>query len=139
MSEKFCENLKRIRTEKGYTQKEFAEKLGVAKSTYCMYENGKREPNLKTVRRISELLSISTNDLINNSDYKIYYDSTNTKGFIKLVNEMVDKSITNNEPYIIAFDDDEYTDEELKRIKEYAEFIKSQRKDRAFTINPPED
>ncbi len=129
MSGKFYENLKRIRTEKGYTQKDFAEKLGVAKSTYCMYENGKREPNLKTVQRISELLNISTNDLINNSDYKIYYGSTCPEGFKRLVKDMVDKPFTEDQTTVAAhFDGDEFTEEELEEIRKFADYVKSKRK-----------
>lgn len=63
MNEDFCKNLKKIRLEKGYSQKDFAEKLGVAKSTYCMYENGYREPNVDTIKRIADLLGVSVDDL----------------------------------------------------------------------------
>ena len=63
MNEDFCKNLKKIRLEKGYSQKDFAEKLGVAKSTYCMYENGYREPNVDTIKKIADLLGVSIDDL----------------------------------------------------------------------------
>lgn len=101
MSEHFFENLKRIRIEKGFSQKEFAEKLGVAKSTYCMYESGNREPNVQTIKRISELLNVPTDELLGLDD----------------------------EPTTLAahFDGDEYTEEELEVIKRFAKFVKSQR------------
>lgn len=101
MSEHFFENLKRIRIEKGYSQKEFAEKLGVAKSTYCMYESGNREPNVQTIKKISELLNVPTDELLG----------------------------LDIEPTTLAahFDGDEYTEEELEEIKRFAKFVKSQR------------
>lgn len=68
MSEKFCENLKKNRLENGYSQKDFAEKLGVAKSTYCMYENGYREPNVNIIKRIANLLDVSVDDLFGIDD-----------------------------------------------------------------------
>lgn len=64
MNEEFFKNLKKIRLEKGYSQKDFAEKLGVAKSTYCMYENGYREPNVDTIKKIADLLDVSADDLL---------------------------------------------------------------------------
>lgn len=101
MSEHFFENLKRIRIEKGYSQKEFAEKLGVAKSTYCMYESGNREPNVQTIKKISKLLNVPTDELLG----------------------------LDIEPTTLAahFDGDEYTEEELEEIKRFAKFVKSQR------------
>lgn len=102
MSEHFFENLKRIRIAKGYSQKEFAEKLGVAKSTYCMYESGTREPNVQTIKRISELLNVPTDELLGLDD-----ESTTIAAH---------------------FDGDEYTEEELEAIREFAEFVKSKRK-----------
>ena len=44
MGEKFNENLKECRLQSGYTQKEISENIGVAKSTYSLYESGSREP-----------------------------------------------------------------------------------------------
>lgn len=101
MSEHFFENLKRIRIAKGYSQKEFAEKLGVGKSTYCMYESGNREPNVQTIKRISELLNVPTDELLGLDD----------------------------EPMTIAahFDGDEFTDAELEEIRKFVEFVKSKR------------
>lgn len=46
MGEKFNENLKEARIKKGLSQKEVADNIGVAKSTYSLYESG----NLRTQR-----------------------------------------------------------------------------------------
>ena len=51
MGDKFNENLKNARERKEITQKEMAERIGVAKSTYSLYESGNREPNVQTIKK----------------------------------------------------------------------------------------
>lgn len=43
----FSERLKELRASKGLTQAEVAKPLGVAPSTYSLYESGKGNPILK--------------------------------------------------------------------------------------------
>ena len=50
MGDHFNENLKAARERKNMTQKEVADNIGVAKSTYSLYESGNRE--LKTMNVI---------------------------------------------------------------------------------------
>ena len=52
MGENFNENLKKARLESGLSQKELSENIGVAKSTYSLYESGKREPNVNTIKKV---------------------------------------------------------------------------------------
>ena len=52
MGEYFYENLKLAREQKGLSQKDVAEKIGVAKSTYSLYESGNREPNVQTIKKL---------------------------------------------------------------------------------------
>lgn len=42
MGENFNENLKEARLKSGLSQKDLSENIGVAKSTYSLYESGKR-------------------------------------------------------------------------------------------------
>ena len=102
MGDNFNENLKFAREKKGLSQKEVAESIGVAKSTYSLYESGNREPNVKTIKKIADILNTSADELLG----------------------------INDEPQTIAahFDGNEYTEEELSKIKEFAEFVKSSRK-----------
>jgi len=46
------------RVNAGQTQTEFAEKIGVTQNTVCNWENGKSEPDLSQLRKISELSGI---------------------------------------------------------------------------------
>ena len=44
MKDKFNENLREARLRKKLTQQQVADRLGIAKSTYCQYETGASEP-----------------------------------------------------------------------------------------------
>lgn len=59
-----CDKLKRERKERGLTQAAMAESLGMKRSTYSLYESGKREPNIDTLQTISNFFGITLDDLI---------------------------------------------------------------------------
>lgn len=50
--------LKAVRVNCDMTQEEFSKELGVDKSTVWNWENGKGEPNVTQLRKMSELSSI---------------------------------------------------------------------------------
>ena len=41
-----------------------AEKIGVAKSTYSLYESGNRQPGVPTIKKIANVLNVSGDELI---------------------------------------------------------------------------
>lgn len=101
MDKNFSNNLKEIRKSKGLTQKDMAEKIGVAKSTYSLYESGKREPNILTIKKIAKVLDISASELLNikvnvNENLRLVflkyqsfeYDKEDLKMIDKLLNKM---------------------------------------------------
>jgi len=47
------------------TQKQVAEKLGVVESCYANWEQGRTEPSIEMLRKLSDILKISLDDLIN--------------------------------------------------------------------------
>ena len=51
----FADRLKEIRAEKGITQVQLAETMGVSKGTVAMWETGKREPNFETLNQLSDI------------------------------------------------------------------------------------
>ena len=101
MGEKFNENLKNARIRLGLSQKEVADSIGVAKSTYSLYESGNREPNVQTIKKIADTLHTSADELLG----------------------------LDEEPTTLAahFDGNEFTEDELNEIKSFAEFVKSKR------------
>ena len=102
MGDNFNENLKEARLKSGISQKDLAENIGVAKSTYSLYESGKREPNVDTIKKIASSLNVSADTLLG----------------------------IDNEPTTLAahFDGDEYTESEMEEIKHFAAFVKNRRK-----------
>lgn len=102
MGDNFNENLKEARLKSGISQKDLAENIGVAKSTYSLYESGKREPNVDTIKKIASSLNVSADTLLG----------------------------IDNEPTTLAahFDGEEYTESEMEEIKNFAAFVKNRRK-----------
>lgn len=60
----FNENLKKLRIQYKLTQEELAQKIGIAKSTISMYENGKRQPNFETAEIIADFFNVNMDNLI---------------------------------------------------------------------------
>lgn len=48
-------SIKNLRWELFMTQSEFADAIGVEKNTVCFYENGRRKPKLKTIKKMKQL------------------------------------------------------------------------------------
>lgn len=44
--------------------------LNVSRRTYCNYENGKTEPSIKTLIKISQILDVSIDELVGNKIVK---------------------------------------------------------------------
>ncbi|MDE7101089.1 MAG: helix-turn-helix domain-containing protein [Anaeroplasmataceae bacterium] len=60
----FKENLKSLRKNANYTQQKLAELLHVTKTTIANYEQGVKEPKLKTLEELTIILSCSYDDLL---------------------------------------------------------------------------
>lgn len=62
------ERLKKLRIEHNLTQAELADNLGIAKTTLASYEQGKNEPNIRTIIQISMFFKVSTDYLLGISE-----------------------------------------------------------------------
>lgn len=60
------ENIKRIRKEKGLTQKKLGELCGIAESNIRKYENGKQNPKIETIKKIATALYCEVSDIDEN-------------------------------------------------------------------------
>lgn len=58
------ERIKKIRQEKGLSQKELGEKLGVSQQMIGQWETGKANPKIETKKKIADALNIHLSDLI---------------------------------------------------------------------------
>jgi len=68
--ENFSKNLKEVRMQKGLSQKQMAELLGVSYRTYQNYELMTREPKLEILIRIADLYNVSLDYLVGRTDKK---------------------------------------------------------------------
>ena len=69
MKIKLGQRLKELREEKGYTQKQLAEKLGINSVTYLHYEKEQREPPLALLADISRFYGVSVDYLLGLTDF----------------------------------------------------------------------
>ena len=60
----FSEILKKLRSEKGLSQRELAERLFVTRSTVARWENGSRLPDTLMISRLSQCLGTDVNSLL---------------------------------------------------------------------------
>jgi transcriptional regulator with XRE-family HTH domain len=68
-------NIKAARERKKLSQKELGAMLGVGQSTVGMWEANRREPNVETLKRLSELLGTTVNFLIDETPYYVDDDA----------------------------------------------------------------
>lgn len=66
--DEFQKRLKECRKEKGLTQKELAALLEISSTCYAGYEQGYREPDLKTLKKISLYFEVPTDYLLGLED-----------------------------------------------------------------------
>lgn len=57
-------NLKKLRQERGLTQQQVADELGITKATYSGYETGRREPDVFKIKALAKLFDVSGDDLL---------------------------------------------------------------------------
>jgi len=66
----FFERLKSTRKEKGISQQELSRMLGVSRSAVSSWEIGNNEPEMKTLRKIAEVLNVSVAYLLGETEIK---------------------------------------------------------------------
>lgn len=77
----FCENLKYIRSSLNISQKEIANYLKLNPSSYSNYENGRREPSIDVLIKISDFLNVEIDKLLteNLSNDDNFWNNIQTK------------------------------------------------------------
>lgn len=64
ITEKFGNTLRRVRTEKGWSQEYLAKLLGTTKQVISNYETSKRSPNVYTAADYARVLGIPLEDML---------------------------------------------------------------------------
>ncbi|HJB12716.1 MAG TPA: helix-turn-helix domain-containing protein [Candidatus Oscillibacter excrementigallinarum] len=65
---KFDERLKELRKEKGVTQREIAEFLGIKTRPYQNYESGDRRPDYEKLVALADYFDVTTDYLLGRTD-----------------------------------------------------------------------
>ena len=60
----FCEHLLVLRDERGLTQKEIAQQVGISTLTYQRYEYGTREPKLSALTALADYYGMTLDELV---------------------------------------------------------------------------
>lgn len=71
---KLHEVLRHYRTERGLTQQDVADRLGIAKSTYSGYETGRRQPGVEEIKALSKIFGVSGDTIIGNGTESDLFD-----------------------------------------------------------------
>lgn len=92
----FAEIFKYLRLREDLTQKEMADRLGIAKSTVSMYENGNREPDFELLEQIADYFNVDMNFLLGkDKDERYFLDEKTTQ---------IAQEIFDNEELKLLFD-----------------------------------
>ncbi|BAK94158.1 helix-turn-helix domain-containing protein [Tetragenococcus halophilus] len=106
----FAERLKELRKSKPHlTQTDMAKHLGVAKTTYASYEQGKRTPDAELQHKIADYFGVTL-------DYLHGREAEKNKGS------------DNKVQTVAAHIDEDVSDEEMEDIINYIEFIRQKHK-----------
>ena len=66
----FSERLKELRKKSNFTQVEVAEKLGISQPAYASWERGAKKPTQENLVKIAQVLNVSVDYLVGNSEEK---------------------------------------------------------------------
>lgn len=87
----FGEKLKRLRIENNLTQKQLAERIGLATSAISSYESGNRYPTYDVMAKFARIFHVSTDYLIGVEDSRKLELTGLSEDSIELVAKLVEK------------------------------------------------
>lgn len=96
----FGEKLRNLRKSRFLTQQKLADELKISQSAVAAYENGIREPDFATIKRIADYFFVSASSLMPSED-------DDTSEFVQQVAD----SIANNQKLRMLFDKARYMSE----------------------------
>lgn len=77
------ERIKRIRTEKGYSQEYMADMLSISQNAYHKLERGHTRINLQKFIEISKILEVEISELINGPEYVYIFSKYYQKNLLR--------------------------------------------------------
>ena len=109
----FSERLKTLRKEAGLTQVDVAEKLGISPPAYASWERGVKKPTQDNLVKIAQVLNVSVDYLVGNSD-----NTEDELDNIELLFRMNSKGLTDEEKEIFKKELIEFMEERKKAFEE---------------------
>lgn len=105
----FSERLKNLRKQAHLTQVEVAEKLGISQQAYASWERGVKKPTQENLVKIAQVLNVSVDYLVGNSEEK-----SDELDNIELLFRMNSKGLTEEEKEIFKKELIEFMEERKK-------------------------
>ena len=105
----FSERLQDLRKQAELTQVEVAEKLGISQPAYASWERGAKKPTQENLVKIAQILNVSVDYLIGNSE-----EESNELDNIELLFRMNSKGLTEEEKEIFKKELIEFMEERKK-------------------------
>ncbi|MDT2597663.1 helix-turn-helix transcriptional regulator [Enterococcus dongliensis] len=102
----FGQKLIELRKQKKLTQADMAKILGVARTTYSSYEQGRRTPDVELQNKIADFFGV-TLDYLHGREAK------------------EESELSSNQMTVAAHIDDDVSDEEMKEILSFIDYIKN--------------
>ena len=113
----FTQNLKKLLEENNMTAKDLAEKLEFRASTVSMWLTGKNSPRMDLLDKIADLFNIPVSILLTGK-------SNIAERGLAVLSDIRSNALAAH------FEGEDFTNEELKEIENFIEFVKSKRKDK---------
>lgn len=107
----FSERLKKLRKQAQLTQVDVAEKLGISQPAYASWERGVKKPTQENLVKIAQVLNVSVDYLVGNSEEKL--DN------IELLFRMNSKGLTEEEKEIFKKELVEFMEERKKAFRNW--------------------
>ncbi|MBF7150840.1 helix-turn-helix domain-containing protein [Bacillus toyonensis] len=114
----FGTKLNLLRKEKKLRQEDMAKHLGIARTTYAMYEQGNREPDYDTLQKLADFFDVSVDYLLGRTEKRNNKELNSKDFFTESKLNLWFKDIENAPP------------EKLEELKQFWEFIKQKEKNR---------
>jgi transcriptional regulator with XRE-family HTH domain len=114
-------NIAFLRKKKNLTQYELADKLGFSRGKLANYEQGTREPDYETLKKIAGFFEVSTDYLLGINNIYTKEDSTATG-----------KAFGDSELWLWFKDIQHASPESQEELRQFWEFIKVKEKNRKY-------
>jgi len=108
----FSERLKSLRKQAGFTQVDVASKLGISQQAYASWERGAKKPTQDNLVKIAQILNVSVDYLVGNSEEK-----SDDLDNIELLFRMNSKGLTDEEKTVFKKELIEFMEERKKAFR----------------------